>query len=100
MIIDRLRTLPPLSAWPVKRLRVVGMAYRQAASEGLDRATCLRISIEAYVAAGGGRTTAAAEVSELIDAIAAEMPGWLWGPAQDWLEKQADPASLTMMAAA
>jgi hypothetical protein len=102
MILDRLRALPPLSTWPVKRLRAVGTAYRQGAGEGLDRATCYRLSIEAYVVAGGDRAVAPAEVAELIAAVAAELPGWLWGPAQDWLEQQSHPArsAMRMMRAA
>ncbi|MCR0980595.1 hypothetical protein [Roseomonas populi] len=89
MIVERFPTFPSLTGFPVKRLRAVGAAYRQGVGEGLDRPTCLRLSIEAYVVAGGSRASAVADVPAMVEAIAAEMPGWLWAAATDWLEQQA-----------
>ena len=89
MTVDRIPASPSLAGWPTKRLRAVAAAYRQGAGEGLDRPTCLRVAIEAYVVSGGSRAAAVADVPVMVDAIAAERPGWLWAAATEWLECQA-----------
>ena len=90
--MERIPASPSLAGWPAKRLRAVAAAYREGAGEGLDRPTCMRLSIEAYVVAGGSRAGAVAEVPAMVEAIAAEMPGWLWAAATEWLERQAGGA--------
>jgi hypothetical protein len=96
MSYDRLYKPQPCSSWPVTQLRAVGIAYRDAASQGLDGLACLDQAIAAYVAAGGVRSGATRCVLDMIASLSVEEGDWLWGPAQavrdrqSWTDHQAD----------
>jgi hypothetical protein len=50
---DHLYRPAPCSSWPVDLLRVVGTNYREAAGQVIDQAERLRLTVAAYVTAGG-----------------------------------------------
>jgi hypothetical protein len=76
------------STWPAEHLRAVGLTFREAAGKGLEGSECVAHAVEAYVAAGGLRAGAGRAVLDMIASLSAEHGDWLWGPAQEWRERQ------------
>ena len=75
------------SAWPVEQLRAVGRAYRAAGGRGLDRLRCIEEAEAAYLEAGGAPHDARAAVLAMVAHLAREHGEWLFGPAQEWVDR-------------
>ena len=88
MSYEHLYKPEPCSAWPTHELRAVGIAYREAAGDGLSWQPCLDRAIAAYVAAGGREQGAARAVQDMIASLSREQGDWLWGPAQAFRDRQ------------
>ena len=85
---NRLYKPEPCASWDVERLKAVGTAYREAASQGADGLACLEKAVAAYVAAGGRRSGATQLVLDMISSLSREQGDWLWGPAQALRDRQ------------
>jgi hypothetical protein len=72
----------------VDLLRVVGTTYREAAGQGIDQAERLRLTVAAYVAAGGEPASADRAVQDMLASLSMERGDWLWGPAQEFADRQ------------
>jgi hypothetical protein len=72
----------------VDLLRVVGTIYREAAGQGIDQAERLRLTVAAYVAAGGEPASADRAVQDMLASLSMERGDWLWGPAQAFADRQ------------
>jgi 2-keto-4-pentenoate hydratase len=73
----------------VDRLPVVGTTYREAAGQGIDQADRLRLTVAAYVAAGGGEPASADRaVQDMLASLSLERGDWLWGPGQEFADRQ------------
>jgi 2-keto-4-pentenoate hydratase len=88
VIWDHLYWPAPCSSWPVDLLRVVGTIYREAAGQGIDQAERLRMTVAAYVAAGGEPASADRAVQDMLASLSMERGDWLWGPAQGFTDQQ------------
>jgi len=82
----------PCANWPEDLLQTVGATYREARGNGLDPLACLDRGEAAYIAAGG-LTLDARDARDMVVAIiaslSAERGDWLWGPAQEWVDRHA-----------
>jgi hypothetical protein len=76
------------SSWPAELLRVVGTTYREAAGRGVEQVERLRLTVAAYVAAGGEPVSAAQAVQDMLASLSMERGDWLWGPAQEFADRQ------------
>ena len=73
--------------WPRDHLSAAGRAYRAARGEGQDQLTCLARAEEAYLAAGGAAEDASATVLAMLRYLGWAHGEWLFGPAQDWMDR-------------
>ncbi|SHJ70112.1 hypothetical protein SAMN02745194_03162 [Roseomonas rosea] len=73
--------------WPVDHLRAVGRTYRAARGRGLDQLQSVDKAEAAYLAAGGPALDARATVLAIVAHLAREHGDWLFGPAQEWVER-------------
>jgi hypothetical protein len=69
-------------------LRVVGTLYREAAGQGIEQTERLRLTVAAYVAAGGEPASADRAVQDMLASLSMERGDWLCGPAQDFADQQ------------
>jgi hypothetical protein len=72
----------------VNLLRVAGTFYREAAGQGIGQAERLRMTVAAYVAAGGEPASANRAVQAMLASLSMERGDWLWGPAQEFADRQ------------
>jgi hypothetical protein len=79
----------------VDLLRVVGTIYREAAGQGIEQADRLRMTVAAYVAAGGEPARADRAVQDMLASLSMERGDWLWGPAQQLVDRQRAAAAET-----
>jgi hypothetical protein len=79
----------------VNLLRVVGTIYREAAGQGIAQAERLHMTVRAYVAAGGEPASADRAVQDMLASLSVERGDWLWGPAQEFADRQRAVASKT-----
>ena len=79
----------PCSQWPEDLLQTVGATYRDARGKGLAPLACLDRGEAAYIATGGLATDARDMVVAIIVSLSAERGDWLWGPAQEWVDRHA-----------
>jgi hypothetical protein len=92
---DHLYRPAPCSSWPVDLLRVVGTIYREAAGQGIEQTERLRLTVAAYVAAGGEPASADRAVQDMLASLSMERGDWLWGPAQEFADRQRAVATET-----
>ncbi|MFC0389499.1 hypothetical protein [Muricoccus vinaceus] len=96
MVHEHLYRPPPCSLWPEDLLQATGAAYRETRGAGLEPLACLDRAEAVYIAAGGVAMGARDVVVAIIASLSAERGDWLWGPAQEWLERyspaHAEPA--------
>jgi hypothetical protein len=92
---DHLYRPAACSSWPVELLRVVGTIYREAAGRGVEQVERLRLTVAAYVAAGGEPTSADRAVQDMLASLSLERGDWLWGPAQAFADRQRAVAAET-----
>lgn len=78
--------------WPVEHLRAVGRAYREAAGHGVPPLSCIEAAEAARVVAGGEPEYPATTTRAMINHLSREHGEWLFGPAQDWLERRIAPS--------
>jgi hypothetical protein len=93
---DRLYNPSPCSDWPITQLRAVGDAYREAAGRGDDQMACLARAEAAYIAAGGAEASARRAVVDMIASLSREHGDWLWGPAQERMDRQRPEAPTSL----
>jgi hypothetical protein len=74
----------PCSAWPLHLIWAVGITYREAIGRGLVHSECLRITRQAYLAAGGEPAGAAHAVNNMIASLSRESGAWLRGAEDAW----------------
>lgn len=77
--------------WPVEHLRVVGRTYREAAGRRVPPLSCIETAEAARVVAGGEAEHPATTTRAMINHLSREHGDWLFGPAQEWLDRQRTP---------
>jgi len=92
MAHDHLYQPAPCSSWPVEPLRAVGSSYRAARGEGQQGEASVAQAMVAYIAAGGSEAAARETVLAMLASLSVEHGDWLWGPAQEWLERHPSAA--------
>lgn len=79
---------PPLVGLQQEQIRAAALAYRTAMTEGEQDAPAMRRAIAAYVAAGGGRDTAAADARRIVASVSTEHGEWFWRPVRERLARE------------